>query len=89
MGNTMKAFVMRKICGARCVGEAAESDRFHLVSNVIDRVPKLGTVAACAKQAIRDMWIEHRQYIREHGEDLPEVRNWRWDAKAGRQDAGL
>jgi xylulose-5-phosphate/fructose-6-phosphate phosphoketolase len=54
-------------------------DRFHLVSDVIDRVPKLGTVAAYAKQAIRDKWIEHRQYIREHGEDLPEVRNWRWE----------
>jgi xylulose-5-phosphate/fructose-6-phosphate phosphoketolase len=46
-------------------------------------------VAACAKQAIRDMWIEHRQYIREYGEDLPEVRNWSWDAQAGRQDADL
>jgi xylulose-5-phosphate/fructose-6-phosphate phosphoketolase len=54
-------------------------DRFHLVSDVIDRVPKLGAIAAYAKQAIRDKWIEHRQYIREHGEDLPEVRNWRWE----------
>jgi len=53
-------------------------DRFHLVADVIDRVPKLGPQAAYAKQAIRDKLIEHRQYIRAHGEDLPEVRDWRW-----------
>jgi len=53
-------------------------DRFHLVADVIDRVPKLGPVAAYAKQAIRDKLIEHAEYIREHGEDLPEIRNWRW-----------
>ena len=54
-------------------------DRFHLVADVIDRVPKLGPMAAYAKQAIRDKLIEHRQYIHVHGEDLPEVRNWRWE----------
>jgi xylulose-5-phosphate/fructose-6-phosphate phosphoketolase len=53
-------------------------DRFHLVADVIDRVPKLGPVAAYAKQAIRDKLIEHARYIREHGEDLPEVRDWYW-----------
>ena len=53
-------------------------DRFHLVDDVIDRVPKLGPVAAYAKQAIRDKLIEHAEYIREHGEDLPEIREWRW-----------
>jgi len=53
-------------------------DRFHLVADVIDRVPKLGPVAAYAKQTIRDKLILHRQYISEHGEDMPEVRNWRW-----------
>jgi len=53
-------------------------DRFHLVADVIDRVPKLGPVAAYAKQAIRDKLIEHAEYIRARGEDLPEVRNWRW-----------
>jgi xylulose-5-phosphate/fructose-6-phosphate phosphoketolase len=53
-------------------------DRFHLVGDVIDRVPELGPMAAYAKQAIRDKLIEHHQYIHEHGEDLPEVRNWRW-----------
>jgi xylulose-5-phosphate/fructose-6-phosphate phosphoketolase len=54
-------------------------DRFHLVADVIDRVPKLGPVAAYAKQAIRDKLIEHAEYIRAHGEDLPEIRDWRWD----------
>ncbi|MBW2415983.1 MAG: phosphoketolase family protein [Deltaproteobacteria bacterium] len=53
-------------------------DRFHLVADVIDRVPKLAPQAAYAKQAIRDKLIEHADYIREHGEDLPEIRNWRW-----------
>ncbi len=53
-------------------------DRFHLVADVIDRVPALGPRAAYAKQAIRDKLIEHRQYIGRHGEDLPEIRNWRW-----------
>jgi xylulose-5-phosphate/fructose-6-phosphate phosphoketolase len=53
-------------------------DRFHLVADVIDRVPKLGAVAAYAKQSLRNKRIEHKQYIREHGEDMPEIRNWRW-----------
>ncbi|MDB6027640.1 MAG: phosphoketolase [Verrucomicrobiales bacterium] len=53
-------------------------DRFHLVADVIDRVPQLGPKAAYAKQAIRDKLIEHKEYIRQHGEDLPEIRNWKW-----------
>jgi xylulose-5-phosphate/fructose-6-phosphate phosphoketolase len=56
-------------------------DRFHLVADVIDRVPKLGPVAAYAKQRIRDKLIEHEQYIHEHGEDLPEVRDWTWQPR--------
>ena len=55
-----------------------EMDRFHLVNDVIDRVPKLGYLAAYAKQAIRDKLIEHQQYIAEHGDDMPEVRDWKW-----------
>jgi len=53
-------------------------DRFHLVVDVIDRVPRLGSIAAYAKQAIRDRLIEHKEYIAEHGDDLPEVRDWVW-----------
>ena len=53
-------------------------DRFHLVEDVIDRVPKLGYVAAYAKQAVRDKLIEHKQYITEYGEDMPEIREWKW-----------
>jgi xylulose-5-phosphate/fructose-6-phosphate phosphoketolase len=56
-------------------------DRFHLVADVIDRVPGLGGVAAYAKQAIRDKRIEHKQYIRTYGEDMPEIRNWRFGAR--------
>ena len=55
-------------------------DRFHLVSDVIDRLPRLGYLAAYAKQAMRDKLIEHNAYIREHGEDMPEVKDWRWSA---------
>jgi xylulose-5-phosphate/fructose-6-phosphate phosphoketolase len=53
-------------------------DRFHLVADVIDRVPKLGPVAAYAKQLVRDKLIEHEQYIHRHGEDMPEIQQWRW-----------
>ena len=53
-------------------------DRFHLVGDVIDRVPSLGSRAAYAKQYIRDKLIDHKHYICEYGEDMPEIRNWRW-----------
>ena len=53
-------------------------DRFHLVADVLDRVPKLSSVAAYGKQAIRDKLIEHTQYITKHGDDMPEIRDWKW-----------
>ena len=53
-------------------------DRFHLVMDVIDRVPGLGTRCAQVKQDMRDMLVEHRQYIRERGDDMPAVRDWTW-----------
>lgn len=57
-------------------------DRFHLVADVIDRLPALGPRAAYAKQAIRDKLIEHRRYIAAHGTDMSEVREWRWGSAA-------
>ena len=54
-------------------------DRFHLVGDVIDRVPLHGSRADYVRQAMRDKLIEHKQYITEHGEDLPEIRNWIWE----------
>ena len=53
-------------------------DRFDLVADVIDRVPKLRAAAAYAKEIIRNKLLEHKQYIRKYGEDLPEVRDWKW-----------
>jgi xylulose-5-phosphate/fructose-6-phosphate phosphoketolase len=56
-------------------------DRFHLAGDVIDRLPQLGARAAYAKQWLGEKLIEHTQYISEHGDDLPEIRNWRWSGK--------
>ncbi|HEY6077641.1 MAG TPA: phosphoketolase family protein [Polyangiaceae bacterium] len=59
-----------------------EMDRFHLVQDVIDRLPQLGSSGAYAKQAIQNALIDHRQYINERGEDHPVVLNWRWGEQA-------
>jgi xylulose-5-phosphate/fructose-6-phosphate phosphoketolase len=53
-------------------------DRFHLVMDVIDRVPSLGSRAAHVRQAMIDQRLHHRQYTRDHGEDSPDVSNWTW-----------
>ena len=53
-------------------------DRFHLVMDVIDRLPGLGSRAATVRQAMVDTRNRHRRWTREHGDDLPEVRDWSW-----------
>ena len=55
-------------------------DRFHLVMDVIDRVPRTGEKGIYLKQQLKDKLIEHKQYIDKNGEDLPEIRNWKWSS---------
>jgi xylulose-5-phosphate/fructose-6-phosphate phosphoketolase len=55
-------------------------DRFHLAGDAIDRVPRLRSVAGYPKQILRDHLIEHQLYVSRVGDDLPEIRNWRWPA---------
>ena len=57
-----------------------ELDRFHLVMDVMDRVPGLGSKGAYLKQVMTDKLVEHKHYIDKHGEDLPEIRDWMWGA---------
>jgi len=57
-----------------------ELDRFHLAQDVIDRVPRLQYIAARAKQFFASKLIDHAHYIRKHGEDMPEIQNWKWKA---------
>ena len=59
-----------------------EIDRFHLVIDVIDRLPQLGSKGDYLKQKLRDKLIEHKLYVNKHGKDLPEVLNWKWNAMA-------
>lgn len=57
-------------------------DRFHLVEDVIDRLPQLGARADYVKQSLDEKMIEHRHHITEHGDDLPEIINWKWNRRA-------
>ena len=54
-------------------------DRFHLAADAIDRLPALASRAALARQRLLDKLVEHREYIRVHGEDMPEIRDWQWE----------
>jgi xylulose-5-phosphate/fructose-6-phosphate phosphoketolase len=56
-----------------------ELDRYHLVQDVIDRLPQLRNQMAYLKQEMQDKLIAHRQYINTYGQDMPEVRNWTWE----------
>ena len=53
-------------------------DRFHLVIDAVDRLPQTGSEGAYLKQQLKDKLVEHRQYIRLYGQDMPEIRDWRW-----------
>jgi xylulose-5-phosphate/fructose-6-phosphate phosphoketolase len=55
-----------------------ELDRFHLAGDVVDRVPRFQSVNAHFKQFLRNCLVEHKQYICEYGDDLPEIRDWKW-----------
>jgi xylulose-5-phosphate/fructose-6-phosphate phosphoketolase len=55
-----------------------ELDRYHLAIEAIERVPGLQTKGAAARQAYQAKLTEHHRYVREHGEDMPDVQNWRW-----------
>jgi len=57
-------------------------DRFHLVEAAVTRVPSLASRVASVQQAVRERLLHHRAYVTRHGEDLPEIRNWRWGAGA-------
>ncbi|GAD27530.1 phosphoketolase [Gluconobacter thailandicus F149-1 = NBRC 100600] len=56
-------------------------DRYHLVLNAVRRVPKLADRAAYAAQAVRDKLVEHRLYVDTHGQDMPEIVDWKWGVK--------
>ena len=55
-----------------------DMDRFHLAAEVINRVPTLGDLGAYAKQEMRNKLIQHKEYIERYGDDLPEIRDWKW-----------
>ena len=70
-----------------------ELDRFHLAGSVVDKVPRLAKIGGHFKQMLRDSLVEHHHYVREHGDDMPEIKDWKWtggrvggDEKGRRKD---
>jgi xylulose-5-phosphate/fructose-6-phosphate phosphoketolase len=63
-------------------------DRFHLVQDVVDRLPHLGSKGTYLKQKMQDKLIEHKHYIDKHGEDLAGIRDWKW-GRGEKQKAGV
>ena len=53
-------------------------DRFHLAGDVVDRVPRLQRVGAHFKQFLRNKLVDHKQYVDDRGDDMPEIKNWKW-----------
>ena len=53
-------------------------DRFNLAMDVIDRVPRLQATSGAARETLKNKLIEHKIYVQSHGEDLPEIQNWKW-----------
>jgi acetate kinase len=62
-------------------------DRFHLVADVIDRVPQVGDKGLYLKQQLKEKPIDHKQYIEKFGQGLPEIRNWKWGVPNPRNSA--
>lgn len=60
-----------------------DMDRFHLVMDVIDRVPQTGARGIALKQQLNEKRAEHKEYIKKYGQDMPEVRDWRWSSAEG------
>ena len=58
-----------------------ELDRYHLAGSVVDRVPRLAKIGGHFKQMLRDKLVEHRHYVEEHGDDMPEIKDWRWTGR--------
>jgi phosphoketolase len=63
-------------------------DRFHLVVHLIDRDPRAGFKGVCPEQVLMDKLIEHRQYICQHGQELPEIRNLTWGGREAAVGSG-
>lgn len=66
-----------------------ELDRFHLVMDAIDPLPQEGNKGIYLKQQLKDKLVEHKQYIDKYGQDLPEIRNWKWQAADASSPAKL